>query len=640
MFRKKLIITELLMRGFIESFGVLSTTFFVLVLFCYLSPTETLADDRPNILWLSTEDIGPEIGCYGDPDAVTPNIDAFAKQGMIYDYAWSNYPVCAPARTTIIGGMYAACNGAGNMRSGVVIPDGVQLFPKYLREAGYYCTNATKEDYNYLATEDTWDQSNGKAHYRNRKDGQPFFAVFNYTGTHESKIRKRPHTPVIDPASVTLKSYWPDIPEVRQDLAQYHDNITTMDKWVQKHLDQLEKSGQADNTIVIFFGDHGGGMPRHKRFAGDSGQRVPFIVHVPEKLKSHAGSDFAPGSHLKRPVGFIDLAPTMLSIAGIKPKEFMQGHAFLGAHQAAAPKYLYGLRDRMDERPDTSRAVRDEKYIYVRNYMPHVPAGQFIGYQQETNTTRIWNEMFKAGKLNEVQSQFWKNHPAEELYDLESDPEETVNLVKSDEHKEVLERFRAEHRASMIRFGDLGLIPEAILLDFGQAKKSRRLVLEDPDQFPLTEIFEIANLAANPEPGDEEKLKAAAMRSSASVRYWGAMGMLIDGQSGFDGYAESLSVLVKDDCASVAIVAAEAMARFGDDGQRTVGIETLKKLSDKTNSNYYASIHALNAVDRLNLGAEEMQWIKSLPTKSGLERGGKYIGQLVTDVFRDTVEGK
>ncbi len=231
------------------------------------NPVEAVpnAEIKPNILWLSIEDIGPHLGCYGDPNATTPNLDAFASKSLIYDLAWSNYPVCGPARTTIIGGMYACSNAAGNMRSETALPAGVEMFPHFLRQAGYYCTNNSKEDYNYfMPANEPWDESSNTAHYRTRKDGQPFFAVFNYTGTHESKIRKRPHTPVIDPDSIKLPAYYPNLPEIRQDWAQYLDNITVMDRWIQRHLDDLQASGQADNTIVVAFGDHGSGMPRHK----------------------------------------------------------------------------------------------------------------------------------------------------------------------------------------------------------------------------------------------------------------------------------------------------------------------------------------------------------------------------------------
>lgn len=597
-----------------------------------LAGDETSGDDRPNILWLSTEDIGPHLGCYGDPDAVTPNLDAFAKKSLLFKYAWSNYPVCAPARTTIIGGMYAAANAAGNMRSETHMPDGIEMFPHYMRDAGYYCVNKTKEDYNYFKrAPKPWDDSSKKAHYKNRKEGQPFFAVFNYTGTHESKIRKRPHKQIIDPSTVHLAKYWPDTPEVRQDWAQYHDNITVMDQWVKKELSALEKAGLSDNTIVVFFGDHGSGMPRHKRFAGDSGMRVPFMVHVPEKLKKLAGKEYLAGGTSERPVGFIDLAPTMLSIAGIEPPEYMQGHAFMGKYEAEAPQYLYGFRDRMDERPDVSRAIRDKRFIYVRNYMPHVPAGQYIGYQHATPTTAVWKKMYLEGKLNEVQQDFWKPHPAEELYDLESDPEETVNLVGNSEYAETLDRFREEHRKSHFRFGDLGLVPEAIAFEFGKDGKSRREILDDKENFPLDEIFEVANLAANKSDQGSERLKTASNHKSATLRYWSAIGILVDEEGGFNNCRDEAVRLSKDNNPIVSVVASEVLAKYGSELEKADGLRNLLRFANLENSNPITAVHALNAIDRLGDSASSIHsMLGGLPTKDrATKRGGNYVAPLI-----------
>ncbi|MEL7499976.1 MAG: sulfatase [Planctomycetota bacterium] len=591
--------------------------------------------DRPNILWLSTEDIGPELNCYGDATAKTPTLDALASQGVVYDYAWSNYPVCAPARTTIISGMYGASCGAGNMRSSVLLPEGVDAFPHYLRQAGYYCTNNSKTDYNYRKMpNDPWDESSNKAHYRKREKDQPFFAVFNYTGTHESKIRKRPHDAVIDPATVSVKSYWPDTPEVRQDLAQYYDNLETMDQWLKKHLDELEKSGEADNTIVVFFGDHGSGMPRHKRFAGDSGMRVPFVVHVPEKWKSYAGDDYAAGQHSSRPVGFIDLAPTMLSIAGIKPKKHMQGHAFLGSFRTDAPQYLYGFRDRMDERPDTSRSIRDDRFIYVRNYMPHLPAGQHVNYQMQTPTTRVWREMYDAGKLNDVQRQFWELHPPEELYDLINDPEETKNLVGDAKFADVLKRFRDEHRSSYLRFGDTGLIPEVTIKAIDDGSQPPRTLLGNKQSFPMDEIFDLANLAADRSDRGRADLVSAVASPNPTVAYWGAIGALVDGQAGFESARETLLQRVDDENPAVAIACCELVATYGSDDQQTDALNRLAYFADYRNSNVLGSVAALNVIDRLGDKAEliKSSLSKVPPMDPDFSRGKDYINRLLIKV--------
>jgi len=222
----------------------------------------THAAERPNILWITCEDTGQELGCYGDSYAETPNLDRLAARGLRYRNAWSNAPVCAPARTTIISGVYPPCTGAENMRSEVEMPAFMHMYPELLRQCGYYCTNNSKTDYNLRAPEKLWDECSGKAPYKNRQPGQPFFAIFNITVSHESQIRVRPHELKHDPAKAPLPAYHPDTPEVRHDWAQYYDKVTEMDAIAGKHLKELEQAGLADDTIVFFYGDHGPGMPR------------------------------------------------------------------------------------------------------------------------------------------------------------------------------------------------------------------------------------------------------------------------------------------------------------------------------------------------------------------------------------------
>ena len=284
-----------------------------------LGGTIGLAAERPNILWITSEDHGPHLGAYGDDYADTPNLDALARRGMLYRHAWSTAPVCAPARTTIISGVYPPSSGAQHMRSRVRLPGSIKLYPQYLREAGYYCTNNSKEDYNIEKPGRVWDESSGEAHWRKRGAEQPFFAVFNFTQSHESQIRARPPKLKHDPAKVRVPAYHPDTPEVRLDWAQYYDKVSEVDALAGNVLSELAADGLAEDTIVFFYAAHGPGMPRGKRWTYNSGLHVPLIVYVPEKYHGLAGLGYKPGGESDRLVGFIDLAPTVLSLAGIEP---------------------------------------------------------------------------------------------------------------------------------------------------------------------------------------------------------------------------------------------------------------------------------------------------------------------------------
>ncbi|HEX5105036.1 MAG TPA: sulfatase, partial [Pirellulaceae bacterium] len=316
----------------------------------------SVAAERPNILWISLEDISPNLGCYGDEYAVTPNIDRLAAEGCRYTQAFSHAGVCAPTRSGIITGMYPTSIGTHYMRCKGVPPSHVKCFTEYLRSRGYYCTNDNKTDYNFDSPLTAWDDNRKGAHWRNRPSKEtPFFCVINLTTTHESQIRlpeaqleNRRKTlsadELHDPAKAPLPPYYPDTPVVRRDVANYYDNLTWTDREVGRILKQLADDGLADSTIVFFWGDHGWGMPRGKRWIYDSGIRVPLVVRWPGQLQ--------PGSASDELVAFVDLAPTMLSLAGAPIPKHLQGQAFLGEQKAPPREYIYAARDRMDETLD------------------------------------------------------------------------------------------------------------------------------------------------------------------------------------------------------------------------------------------------------------------------------------------------
>ncbi len=559
---------------------------------------EPRAADRPNILWLSCEDIGPHLGAYGDPDATTPNLDALAKEGLRYRRAWSTAPVCAPARTAIISGMYPSATGSEHMRSFVQMPSGTRMFPLFLREIGYYCSNNSKEDYNFEVSGKVWDESSVRAHWRNRASGQPFFSVFNFTESHESQVRKRPHQAVHDPARVRVPPYMPDTPEAREGWAQYHDQVSVVDDRVGRMLRELDEAGLADDTIVVFFGDHGAGLPRNKRMACDSGLRVPLIVRFPPRWRHLAPDDYEAGGESPRLVSFVDLAPTVLSVAGVKPPEWMHGRAFAGSHPGKASEYLFGLRGRMDERYDLVRSVTDGRFVYVRNYLPHRPHGQHVSYLFETPMTVAWKRLFDDGKLPPVQRAYWEARSPEELYDLDSDPFELINLAENPEHRKTLQRFRTVHRKHTLDVGDVDMLPEAEMRTRSAGKAPGDL-RNDRRRFDGKRILDAAEIASGRDLSDVARLRRLADDRDSGVRYWAAVGFLVRGEPAVAAAAADLRRLLDDASPSVRIPAAEALATWGGSEDSRAGSEALLRLADARRSGYLVAVAAMNALDNL-----------------------------------------
>jgi len=594
------------------------------------------ADGRPNILWLTCEDIGPELGCYGDDYADTPVLDSLASRGMLYENCWSTAPVCAPARTTIISGLYPPSTGSEHMRSLTSLPNGFRMYPQYLREAGYYCTNNNKEDYNLTKPGEVWDVSSWKGHWKNRKPGQPFFTIFNNGVTHESRIRRRPHELVHNPAAAPLPAYHPDTPEVRHDWAQYYDNITTMDTWVGEQLSELEEAGLTEDTIVFFYGDHGSGMPRSKRWPYNSGLHVPLIVYVPPKYRHLAPSDYRAGGKTDRLVGFIDLAPTLLSLAGIQPPAYFQGHAFMGVYEAEEQPFLFGFRGRMDERYDMVRTVRDKRYIYIRNYMPHKIYGQFLDYMFQTPTTRVWKELYDQGRLTAVQQEFWETKVPEELYDLWEDPDEVNNLAESPEHKHVLDKLRRAQQVWAMRIRDVGFLPEDEI--HTRSKRSTPYeVGHDNARYHLDRIMDMADTASSLDQNAVPKLLGGLSDDDSAVRYWAAMGLLMREKEGVAaGRAMLREVLTHDSSPSVRVVAAEALGRYGDDNDLDPALTALRELSKPYENSYYVAMLALNAIDALGEKAAPLgDYIAALPETREWRapRGEGYVQHLAASIL-------
>jgi len=489
--------------------------------------TQTFLPQRPNILWITCEDISPYLGCYGDPLAVTPNIDRLAGRSILYTNAYATAPVCSPSRSCLVTGVYATSLGTQHLRSEVAIPRQIEPFPKLLRAAGYYCSNNVKEDYNFKDPT-IWDESSEKAHWRNRMVGQPFFSVFNLTATHQSQINgadeefeakygsKLKPEERHDPRKMILPAYYPDTPTVRKMWARYYDLITVMDKQVGEILRDLELDAVSENTIVFFFSDHGMGLPRFKRSLYDSGLHVPLLVRVPAP---HQGMTiFAPGGRSDQLVSFVDFAPTVLSLAGVSIPPTMQGKAFLG-RAASARDYVVGAAGRVDEAYEMSRCLRDKRYKYIRNFLPHLPYAQPSDYCDQAEIMQELRSVAAAGGMAGMEKLYWQpTKPVEELYDTWVDPNEVRNLADSAEHRETLHRMRRRLRDWMLETKDTGLLPEAEM-HIRSAGTPPYDMARNPAKYSPATIVDVAELV-----GSDERILRTMTESLAdpdsAIRYW------------------------------------------------------------------------------------------------------------------------
>ena len=593
---------------------------------------------QPNILWVSSEDHGPQMGCYGDTFATTPNLDKFATRALRYTHAWAVAPVCAPTRTTIISGLHGPSSGGDHMRSMVAYPAGQKMFPQLLREAGYYTTNHTKEDYNLAKSTAVWDASSAQAHWKNRRAGQPFFAVFNSTKSHESQIIKlgADGQPVHDPVKVRVPAYHPDTPEVRRDWALYYDSVTAADADAGAVLAQLAADGLADDTIVFYWADHGSGMPRSKRWPSNSGLHVPLLVHIPEKFKDLRPTDYLAGGTTDRPVSFVDFAPTMCSLAGIKPPEWLQGYAFLGKFIAPAQPYVYGFRGRMDERYDLVRSVTDGRYVYLRNYLPHLSQGQHVDTQFKTPTTAVWRKLYDEGKLNPGQKLFWQTPKSpEELYDLQNDRDEVNNLAASPAHQAILAKLRAAQQAHSRRIRDLGFIPEGERLTRA-GKQAPYDFGHDDTKYPYERTFAAAELASSLKPEATPALKKFLTDTDSAVRYWGAIGLYMRGPSVVNGTRNQLTAALTDTSPYVRIVAAEALGQFGTSADLASALPVLTSLADWSKHDVFTALAALHSLEALGLNKimSARDTIVALPATGPVpdNRYAAYIPRILADL--------
>ncbi|WP_207534118.1 sulfatase-like hydrolase/transferase [Desertivirga arenae] len=550
---------------------------------------------KPNILWIVSEDNSTFLGCYGDKYATTPNLDKFSTKGILYENAFSTAPVCAPSRCTLITGMLPTTLGTENMRSSYPSPSFIKFFPKYLRESGYYTTNNAKKDYNTGDQADAWDESSNTATYKNRKSGQPFFAVFNLNISHESNIHGKQPDLRHDPSKAPVPPYHPGTEEMKHDWALYYDKVEQMDQQAGKLLRELEEAGLAENTIVFYYADNGGVLPRSKRFMFESGLHVPLIIRFPEKYRHLAPQ--APGTRTDRLVTFLDFAPSILNLTGIKIPEYMQGRPFAGPVLPAENKYAFNFRGRMDETEDKIRSLRDKRFRYIRNYYPHKIYGQHVAYSWKAPSMQSWEREYRAGTLNETQLVFWKEKPSEELYDVVADPHNINNLAGKKEYQADLERLRKQLHKTLVETRDIGFIPEAQLEEI--AKSTAPYDFARSSGYDVARVLETAELASSRDPKQLPEITKRLKDKDAVVRYWAATGITILGTKASSAKAQ-VSELLNDQVEAVRIAAAEAVYKLGEKNQ---GLAVISSALNSTNN--IARVQAFNvllSVERKDLG--------------------------------------
>ena len=591
----------------------------------------------PNILWITAEDMSPYLGCYGDEFSTTPHLDRFAKESVRYTRAFAAAPVCSPSRACLITGVTTVSLGAHQMRSAFPIPDRVKAFPSYLQGAGYFTSNNVKTDYNNGATQrliaEAWNESSGEAHWRSdqRREGQAFFSVFNDMTTHQSRTTVWPHEvfkrevqshlseeEIHDPGKVPLPPYYPDTPLIRKEWARMYDCVTVMDKNTGRLLKELKEDGHADNTIVFFYSDHGTGMPRGKRMLYDSGMRVALMVRFPRCYQHLAPSP--PGTVNEELVSFVDFPATVLNLAELGKKDYMQGRRFLGRNCDPESDYVYGCRDRVDEVFECARSLRSRKYLYIRNYHPHLSHNQpsvfsDLGVTRQ-EITRLAEEAPQT--LNKAQMDYaGPGKPAEAFYDCDLDPHNLVNLlegVMTVEQQDALRAHRRAYESERLRLRDPGAIPEDEIWSWvrDEGKPLHDILRGKSDHQPdLAKAWSAADLVGRSDFGTALKL----LQSDDPIeRYWAILALRVGGYEN----RERLVDYMEDISASVRIEAADWLAREGS--SRKAALECL--IRELAHEDWWVALRACRAIELLGKDARAaLPSMRELYDKNRMRKG-------------------
>lgn len=520
-----------------------------------------------------------------------PNIEALAKKGLTFKHAFSQGPVCSVARSTLISSCYAPRIGVQYHRrtKKAPMPGGIEMFPYYLRKEGYYTTNNAKEDYNIIKGEGVWDESSREASYKNRAEGQPFFHVQNYGTTHEGRLHFSREDMAANPTQknpdeITPFPYHPNTEISRYTYAKYHDQHAKVDQQMGVFLKELEEEGLMENTIIFYYGDHGGVLPRSKGYVYESGLHVPLVIYIPEKWKDLAPAEM--GTKVDPFVRFIDFGPTVLKLAGSEIPEGMDGQPFLGDGidilDWEKKDEAFGYADRFDEKYDFVRSFRKGNLKYIRNYQPFNYDGLHNFYRYKMLLYQEWRELYHAGKLNEVQKQFFEARPAEQLFDISKDPHEVNDLSKNPEYSDELSSMRTAFNEHMDEMVDLSFIPEPYFIEKG---------IENPVAFGqenkelIRELRQIADLQLIPFKKAKKSIRLAFRSENPWKRYWACIVLSSYGESAKSYYAFSQMLAVMDSNNLVRLRATEFLALTGRQDPERNMLQILEAAKTKTEAN-------------------------------------------------------
>jgi arylsulfatase A-like enzyme len=577
---------------------------------------------RPNVLWITIEDTSPRfIGCYGNKNARTTAIDQLSREGVRFTNAFSTGTVCSPSRTTLITGVKTYETGTGNHRSNYAIPPGMHGFPFYMQQAGYHTSNNAKTDYNVARakqfTDEAWNESSGKAGWWNRKQGQPFFSVFNFNDSHQSRtmtdtysqyvkevLDELPEKDRIGENDFEMPPIYRDSPEMRKQFARVYNSLKLTDNKIEALLKRLENDHLRDSTIIFFFGDHGEGIPRGKTNGIDLGYRVPFVIWLPPMYK-HLSPWGHGGVITDELIDFEDLAPTMISLAGGKLPDYMKGRKLIGPGRSKKTDHLILSSDRSDNGIDMVRSATNGRFIYSRNYMPFMPEARYIRYMEISEIKQQMRKDLAEHKLTNLQSNLFANRPPEYLFDVQNDPWETKNLIDNPKYKAVADKMRKQLSASILQSRDVMFLPEYEMSLISKTSTAYEYRL-NPAHYPLKEIFAAASLS-----GIRGKHVAAQQihllkNPDKIVRYWAALGLRSQSPEILRPFQQQLLESLKDDYPPASVTSAAVTYEVFNDQQ---ALEILKKTASSDNPEL-----ALMAINYLLYTTDKQPFITTIKT--------------------------